>query len=63
MNNSEKLATLGTRDTGHGKKRKKEKKKKKKKKKKQLPQTTKKMGNSKMLDFTIRKHTQKHNKT
>jgi hypothetical protein len=57
MNNSEKLATLGTRDTGHGKKRKKEKKKK------QLPQTTKKMGNSKMLDFTIRKHTQKHNKT
>ena len=57
MNNSEKLATLGTRDTGHRKKRKKEKKKK------QLPQTTKKMGNSKMLDFTIRKHTQKHNKT
>jgi hypothetical protein len=27
MNNSEKLATLGTRDTGHGKKKKKEKEK------------------------------------
>ena len=60
MDNPEKQVPMGTQDTGR---RQKKKKKKNEGKKHNRTQKTKTTRNSKMLDTTIHKNTQKHNKT
>jgi hypothetical protein len=60
MDNPEKRVPLGPQDTGR---RQKQKQNKKQGKQHNRTQKTKTTRNSKMLDTTMHKHTQKHNKT